>query len=503
MRHAVWTGLVLAAVAVLVAVALFVRVRDLSAEGAALVPSGAAAAADAREEKVVGVVSRLAPSTLYEGYQPILDYLSRATPYHFRLRASRGYRDAVEDLVAGRTQASFLGSLLYVEARAVHGVEPLVRPRNARGEPVSESLVVVLEDSPIRNLEGLARRVVAVPPADSLSANWLWRAAPAGLQFRTVSYGHHEAVVRSVLRGLSDAGVVKERVAVGHLGSGLRVLARSGPVPSAPARRRLRSRPRLRGRGHARAARARPVPRGGPQDPRDLGSRVRLGLRARGRSRLRPRPGDATHRRRVAVTGPFGARSTLRGRLLVATGGTVTVLLLVVFVVVLLTWRSRVVRDLETSALAVSRAFSVSALETLLDAESGAVRAPERLDDYIEHLMRDEPRVRSVRVYDASGSVVAASSPPDRATVSPAAPFAGRKLTTVYQTPRWGWVVETNLPLRTGGRDWGLLEILYDAGETRRELTSLYTMLGAGTLGVVAALLLVSSTSSSSARRSP
>ena len=234
MRHAVWTGLVLAAVAVLVAVALFVRVRDLSAEGAALVPSGAAAAADAREEKVVGVVSRLAPSTLYEGYQPILDYLSRATPYHFRLRASRGYRDAVEDLVAGRTQASFLGSLLYVEARAVHGVEPLVRPRNARGEPVSESLVVVLEDSPIRNLEGLARRVVAVPPADSLSANWLWRAAPAGLQFRTVSYGHHEAVVRSVLRGLSDAGVVKERVAVGHLGSGLRVLARSGPVPSAP-----------------------------------------------------------------------------------------------------------------------------------------------------------------------------------------------------------------------------------------------------------------------------
>ncbi|MGZ6971393.1 MAG: ATP-binding protein, partial [Thermoanaerobaculia bacterium] len=166
-------------------------------------------------------------------------------------------------------------------------------------------------------------------------------------------------------------------------------------------------------------------------------------------------------------------------------------LLLAVFVVVLLTWRSRVVHDLETSALAVTRAFSVSALETLLDAESGAVRAPERLDDYIEHLMRDEPRVRSVRVYDAAGNIVSASSPPDRAAASPAAPFAGRKLTVVYRSPHWGWVVETNLPLRTAGRNWGLLEILSDAGETRRELTSLYAMLGAGTLGVVAALLLV------------
>jgi phosphonate transport system substrate-binding protein len=235
MRHAAWVGAVLAAVAALVAAALFVRVRDLSASGTDLAPTGPATyKADTREEKIVGVVSRLAPSTLYEGYQPILDYLSHTTPYRFRLRASRGYRDAVEDLLAGRTQAAFLGSLLYVEARAAHGVEPLVRPRNARGEAVQESLVVVREDSPIRDLEGLAGRVVAVPPADSLSANWLRRAVPTSLQFRTVSYGHHEAVVRSVLRGLCDAGVVKERATAEHLGHGLRVLARSGLMPSAP-----------------------------------------------------------------------------------------------------------------------------------------------------------------------------------------------------------------------------------------------------------------------------
>jgi len=187
----------------------------------------------------------------------------------------------------------------------------------------------------------------------------------------------------------------------------------------------------------------------------------------------------------------FDARSTLRGRLLLATGGTVTLLLLTVFIAVLLTWRSRVVRDLETSALAVTRAFSVSVLETLLEADGGTIRAPERLDDYVAHLMRDEPRVRSVRVYDPSGRLVSASSPPDPGTPPASAPFAGRTLTSVYNSPRWGWVVETNLPLQTAGRPWGLLEILYDASRTRRELTSLYVMLGAGTIVVVVALLLV------------
>lgn len=185
-------------------------------------------------------------------------------------------------------------------------------------------------------------------------------------------------------------------------------------------------------------------------------------------------------------------RSTLRGRLLLATGGTVAVLLLAVFVVVLVTWRGRIVGDLERSALAVTRAFSVSVLETLLEAENGAVKAPERLDDYIEHLMRDDRQIRSVRVYDPAGALVSSSTLTEVPAGAPAVrPLADRRLSAVYRSPRWGWVVETNLPLRTGGKEWGLLEILYDAEATRRELTGLYVLLGGGTLAVVAVLLLV------------
>ncbi len=233
MRRVRLFGSALAALVAVAAVALFVRIRDLTSEGALLAAPSGAAASDTRPERVIGVVSRLAPVSLYEGYQPILDYLGRTTPYRYRLRVARGYGDAVEDLVAGRTQGAFLGSLLYVQAHAVHRVEPLVRPRNARGEPTFESVVVVREDSPVRRLDDLTRHTVAVPPPDSFSANWLRAAAP-GAAFVERTFAHHEAVVHQVLRGACDAGVVKERVAAPYLARGLRIVARSGPMPGSP-----------------------------------------------------------------------------------------------------------------------------------------------------------------------------------------------------------------------------------------------------------------------------
>ncbi len=171
-------------------------------------------------------------------------------------------------------------------------------------------------------------------------------------------------------------------------------------------------------------------------------------------------------------------------------------LLLVTFIVVLLTWRARIVSDLERSTLSVTRAFSVSVLEALIGAEGGNVHADEQIDDYIEHLMRDDRQIRSVTVYDASGKVFSSGSLYDLGSVrgssarSPAT-LSGRRTTAVYRSPRWGWVVETNLPLRTGEKAWGLLEIQYDAEATRRELTGLYGILGGGTLAVVVVLLLV------------
>ncbi len=234
MSRLVAVGVAVAFVVAATALLLFVRVRDLTSAGSPL-SAGATDAADAaRPETGIGVVSRLAPSAIYEGYQPILDYLGKVTPYRYRLRPGRGYRETVEDLVSGRTQAAFLGSLLYVEAHAAHGVTPLVCPRNARGEPWFESLVVVRADSPVQSLGDLAGRTVAVPPPDSLSANWLRAAATGGVPFTSRSFAHHQAVVHEVLRGDCDAGVVKDRVAAGYLGRGLRVVARSGPVPGSP-----------------------------------------------------------------------------------------------------------------------------------------------------------------------------------------------------------------------------------------------------------------------------
>ncbi len=208
-------------------------VLDLTSFGPPI--PAAAEPGDSRSETVsIGAVSRLSRSSLYHGYQPVLDYLSRATRYRFRLRPASSYREAVADLVAGRTRAAFFGGLLYVEARAEFGVVPLVRPRNASGGAESESVVVVRDDSSIRDLAGLRGRSVAVPPADTLSARWLGSEGAGDLSFTLRTFANHQAVAHQVLRGVCDAGVLKERVALDYLARGLRVVARSGPFPSAP-----------------------------------------------------------------------------------------------------------------------------------------------------------------------------------------------------------------------------------------------------------------------------
>ncbi len=184
------------------------------------------------------------------------------------------------------------------------------------------------------------------------------------------------------------------------------------------------------------------------------------------------------------------ARSgTLRGRILAATGGTLVALLVAVSLGVLVVWRARIVADLERNALAVTRAFSVAVLETLIAAEDTPASPESLLDDYIESLMRDEPSIRSVTVFDEGGRVFATSElrPGGRSPVA-ALP---RLSTSIYRDPRRGWVVEVNLPLRTGERGWGLLQVLYDAEPTRHELTDLFLMMGGATLSALVVLLLV------------
>jgi phosphonate transport system substrate-binding protein len=193
-----------------------------------------------REVVRIGVISRFAPNIIYQGYQPILDYLNQNGSYIYELRLSTSYQDAVDRLVSGEVAASFLGAWLTSELDPSGHLEPLLAPLNAEGASEFHAVLVTGPSSGIGGVAELAGRRVALPSARSWSGNWLANSGLAHVGLDTADlaeihhFDHHQTVVWQVLRGNFDAGVVKESVAARYRSEGLVSLERSGPIPGPP-----------------------------------------------------------------------------------------------------------------------------------------------------------------------------------------------------------------------------------------------------------------------------
>jgi phosphonate transport system substrate-binding protein len=217
----------------------FTYVSDIST-GSPTSGTEASKADLARTVVRIGVVSRFAPTMIYQGYQPIMDYLTASGPYRFELKIGASYRQTVQDLVEGKVAAAFLGTFIYVEAHDRYGVVPILKPLNDQMQPTFQAVLVARADSPIRSISALKGKAVALPSPESFSGNWLTTVALGrnGLtlkDLRNVRYfEHHHTVVFQVLRGTFDAGVVKDRVAAEYLDRGIKEVARSEPMPGSP-----------------------------------------------------------------------------------------------------------------------------------------------------------------------------------------------------------------------------------------------------------------------------
>lgn len=193
-----------------------------------------------RQVVYIGVVSRYPPPVIYQGYQPILDYLNTGSRFRFELRLGRTYQETVEQLIRGDVAAAFLGTYIYVRAHERFGVRCILMPLNENGQPFSRSVLITVAGSPIRGIADLRGRRVALPSQDSFSGNWLPlsefpRYGLVGETRPTFRYfSHHQSVVYQVLRGTFDAGVVKERVAREFLDRNIRIVLSSDPIPGSP-----------------------------------------------------------------------------------------------------------------------------------------------------------------------------------------------------------------------------------------------------------------------------
>lgn len=187
-----------------------------------------------------GVISRYNPRVMFEEYQPIMDYLTKNTPFNFELKLGKTYEDAVDYLCSGEVQIASLGGLTYLEAHKRCGAVPIVRPLNKNGHDFYRSIIIVRKDSPIQTLNDLRGHSYAFASIHSTSGNLIARytLANAGLKLSDFSFyknfKHHDQVAKEVLRGHIDAGSVKDIIAYRNLKKGLRILNKSEPIPSVP-----------------------------------------------------------------------------------------------------------------------------------------------------------------------------------------------------------------------------------------------------------------------------
>ena len=187
-----------------------------------------------------GVIGRYHPVVMYEEYQPMMHYLTSQTPYRFELKLGKTYEDAVNYLRQGDVQISSLGGVTYLEAHALFGGVPILRPVNKNGEPFYRSIIVVRKDSDVETLSDLKGRTFAFASVHSTSGNLFGRymLQQAGVHlgdlYRYTNFKHHDQVAKEVLGRQYVAGSVKDIVAYRYQSKGLRFLQISDPIPSVP-----------------------------------------------------------------------------------------------------------------------------------------------------------------------------------------------------------------------------------------------------------------------------
>lgn len=188
----------------------------------------------------IGVVSRYSPYLIYEGYQPIMDYLSAHTGNRFEIKLGTSYEETIRQLVSGEVSAAFLGSFLYARYKKKYRLHSILQPLNQNGQPFFRSVLITAKDRTLQSIEEIKGKKLALPSPLSFSGNWLFNHQLCTYPFKTSDFdsihyfGHHNTVVYQIIKGNFDVGVVKERVAKEFLKHGIKIIARSKAFPSSP-----------------------------------------------------------------------------------------------------------------------------------------------------------------------------------------------------------------------------------------------------------------------------
>lgn len=187
-----------------------------------------------------GFCPKYNPRIMYQLYQPFIDYLNETTPYTFEIKLSRTYEDIIQQLGNGEIRIASCGPVSYIKARGQYEVKPILRALSKDGKPYYRGIIIVRQDSPVRDLQDLKGKSFAFGQAWSTAGHILpeYHLLKANIRLKDLKHysflRHHDSVVKAVLKGEFDAGSVKDVVAYKYQKEGLRFIFSTDPIPTVP-----------------------------------------------------------------------------------------------------------------------------------------------------------------------------------------------------------------------------------------------------------------------------
>lgn len=179
-----------------------------------------------------GSVAMEVPAAMHTRLQPLTRYLSNALAQPVSLRLSPNLDAAVDAVVTGEVDIAYLTPIAYVQAHARGGARLIAKTIN-KGSPRFRLMIVARADGAVHSVADLAgRRFAFGDPAALLQRAVVVNAGMPLRRLGSYAYlNHYDNVVRGVLSGDFDAGIVKDTAAHAWQKKGLRIVYASPDLP--------------------------------------------------------------------------------------------------------------------------------------------------------------------------------------------------------------------------------------------------------------------------------
>ncbi len=179
-----------------------------------------------------GSVAMDVPAEMHRRLTPLTRYLSDELKMPVTLKLAKNMPAAIDDVAEGVVDIAYLTPVAYIKSHK-KGNTRLVAKTVTKGQASFKLMIVVREDSPIRTIDDLKNKTFAFGDKAAL----LQRAVVvgSGLPLESLSsykfLGHYDNIVRAVLHGDFDAGILKDTKAYQWQGKGIRILYASDELP--------------------------------------------------------------------------------------------------------------------------------------------------------------------------------------------------------------------------------------------------------------------------------